>query len=537
MYMIAATPGQVLGGRYRLERLLGAGTVALVYEARDEQLERQVAVKILRPEWAQDPPTAAAFEREAQAGAGLHHPHLAQIYDAGTADGAPYIVMERVPGAPLDSDRRLAPAQAVDLGAQIAGALAFVHDHGLLHCDIKPANLLVDPAGQVKLVDFGVACPVDDVDDAEAPPAAPDREAMGTTLQLPAAHASPGMLPYLAPERLVGGPPSAAADVYSLGAILYTVLAGRPPFPGTTADAIAAAQRAGAPPALRDLNPAVPPALETAVAHAVAVDPAQRFATAREMEAALEAVRAQSRAHTAAVAAPPPVTFAPSDVTVANPVPPNAEKTVANTLPPSGIAQPAAPPNAAATAPAPYSPVLAPERPLAPPTGAKRVPRWIPPVAAVALLLALLVAGLALGGRGQPPTQAAAPAPATAPAEPPAPQFMGLTLDEARAAAQQDGWTLVEAPAVYNNSVRAGLILAQQPDAGTPLAPGAPITVTASLGAQPAAATAPPAVNNNPTPAPPAAGGNGNGNGDKDKGGGNDKGKGDDKGKGNDKKK
>ncbi|HEX6605556.1 MAG TPA: serine/threonine-protein kinase, partial [Chloroflexia bacterium] len=329
--MIAATPGQVLGGRYRLERLLGAGTVALVYEARDEQLERQVAVKILRPEWAQDPPTAAAFEREAQAGAGLHHPHLAQIYDAGSADGAPYIVMERVPGAPLDPDRRLAPAQAVDLGAQIAGALAFVHDHGLLHCDIKPANLLVDPAGQVKLVDFGVACPVD-----EPPPAAaPADAAMGTTLQLPAAHASPGMLPYLAPERLVGAPPCPAADVYSLGAILYTVLAGRPPFPGTSADEIAAAQRAGAPPALRDLNPAVPPGLEAAVARAVAVDPAQRFATAREMEAALEAVRAESRAQTAAVAAPPPVVFAPSDVTVANPVPPNAEQTVANAVPPS----------------------------------------------------------------------------------------------------------------------------------------------------------------------------------------------------------
>ncbi|HUS16224.1 MAG TPA: serine/threonine-protein kinase, partial [Chloroflexia bacterium] len=304
--------GETLDGRYQIERVLGSGATAMVYEAVDTQLQRGVAVKMLRPDAAQDPAIAASFQREAQLAAGLHHPHLAQVYDAGTAGAQPYIVMERVAGEPLSAHRRLPVALAVDIAAQVASALAFVHDQGLLHCDIKPANILVDSEQQIKLVDFAGA-------GAGMDPAALGDDNGGATLRLPLVHTSPGTLPYLAPERMAGAPPSARADVYSVGAVLYTLLAGRPPYDGTTGEAIYAARQGGPPPPLRELNPAVPPAAEAVVQRALAADPDARYASATELQAALEAVREGSSQPTSsfsevAAAAGPVVPFLPVDV-------------------------------------------------------------------------------------------------------------------------------------------------------------------------------------------------------------------------------
>ncbi|MGI8587219.1 MAG: serine/threonine-protein kinase [Chloroflexia bacterium] len=455
---------KTLGGRYFLEKTLGIGATATVFEALDEQLRRRVAVKMLRPEAAGDPDAVESFQREAQAAAGLHHPNLAGVYDSGTEDGLPYIVMERVAGAPLEIGRPIDVDRAVDIGIQVAGALAFIHQNGLLHSDVKPGNLLMDAEGKLKLVDLGMASPVD----VEPPPQATATATGGATQQIPVVKASPGLLPYLAPERLAGGPPSPAADVYGLGAVLYALLAGRPPYEGDTPDALAWAQESGPSTPLRELNQAVPPTLAALLAEATARDPAARFGSATAMQTALEQVRGES-----------------SQVTAATPVIPAA-------------AQPGDTVNLARRLPAGLS-------------------RWGLP--AIGGVVALLLLGLLIGAmtRGKPATEGAGAAPATSVSRPiptvarkPVPQLLGLTLAHARQTIEAGGWKPVEAPPV-NGSAGAGLITSQQPAAGDLIAPGAPLTVTVSLGPAPLpptavpAAPAPTAVPQHAAPAPPPA--------------------------------
>ncbi|MDQ2808895.1 MAG: serine/threonine protein kinase [Chloroflexota bacterium] len=523
--MTATWTGKTLDNRYIVEQPLGSGATATVYEAQDTQLERRVAVKVLHPQGAADPQARAAFQHEAQLAAGLHHPHLAQVYDAGMDDGLPYIVMERVGGAPPTVGQRLEVGQVVDLGLQVAGALAFVHDQGLLHCDVKPANLLIDPVGTVKLVDFGGAG-ANDRSPSPAPKAGGEQSANDRS-------PSPGALPYLAPERLAGAPPSPAADVYSLGAVLYTLLAGVPPYAGATTAALA--QQAGSPRSLREHNPTVPAGLAALISRALAPAPADRFVTAGALQEALAAVQDQSRQVTAAftgtVAAPsqllpaPEVRLAP----VPEPIKPQGVAptgATTQTFAPSPLG--AAPTVATPLMNAPTPPATAPRPPTTSPRLAPLLPRWAIPAIAGILLLGLLA--LPAAKRSQSPTAAAGP-PATATAIPisalqPAPQLLGMTIDEARALVQQQGWVLVAAPPVDNSSVAAGKIVAQIPEAATPLTAGSPITVTASLGALLALPpTVAPAISNTGAPpAPPAPGG------DKGKG---DKGNGKDNGKGN----
>ncbi|HMA37761.1 MAG TPA: serine/threonine protein kinase [Chloroflexia bacterium] len=465
--------GRTLGGRYILEQPQAQGLIATVYTAQDTQLQRRVAVKVLQPAAAGDPQAAAGFAREAQVAARLHHPHLAQVYDAGTAEGRPYIVMEYVDGRPLDVGRRYDVGPAVDLAVQVTSAVAFIQDNGLLHCDVQPANVLVDNQGQVKLVDFGGAVAPEEPGTAPAVPAA--------TLQLPVIPTSPDSLPYLAPERLRGAPPAPPADVYSLGALLYSLLAGQPPYPGATAAAMISAQQAGPPVPVGQHNPAVPPAVEALVARALAPDPAARFASAGDLERALEELRAGSRQATAAF--------------------PGAGPSVSGPIQPYVASQPAVAP-----------------LPAHAPAGSAIMPRWAIPVIAGIVLLSLLALLAATLGHGQGPAQAssaggsptAGAASPTAAAGPPAPQLLGLSLDAARALAQQGGWKLVAAPGVYTDSVAPGLVLAQEPAAGISLAPGSPLTVTTSLGpaaAVPTVAPTPPAGGVVAPPPPPAGGG------------------------------
>jgi hypothetical protein len=507
--MIADHTGRTLAGRYLLTRPLGEGGAATVYEALDTQLQRRVAVKMLRPEVARDPRAAQRFQREAELSAGLSHPNLAQVYDAGAIDGLPYIVMERVAGEPIAVGQPVDTAPALAAAAQVASALAFVHAHDLLHGDVKPANVIVTPEGQAKLVDFGAADPVGVV-------AGLGDE--GTTQRLPSAHASPDALPYMAPERLVGAASSPAADVYGLGATLYALLTGRPPYLGATPDALTRAQRAGEAPPVSRLNPAAPPSVDALVARAIARDPAARFQSAGEMQAALAAVLAGSRQMTAAMATPvAPAASAP---------------TAANAAPVRPYV-PAEPPGSVEGSPA--VPIVAPA--VAASGGGRGTPRWAPAALVGLLLLALLgLAALTLT-HGQGRTEAAAPPTAARGAETPAPaaesvpQLLGLTVDQARAVAQQGGWTLVEAPAVANAAVAPGLITAQQPEQGIALEAGAPITVTTSAGAPtaipapplPTATTAPPAPAP-VAPAPPPQPKPGDKGPDKGKGKGNDKG-------------
>ena len=257
----------VLGGRYRLGRLIGAGGMATVHEAEDTALGRRVAIKVLQPQYAADTAFVARFDREARAIAALNHPGIVQIYDVGNEAGTPYIVEEFVDGQPLKELLRGGPLptdRIIDVGVQVAKALDYAHHAGVIHRDVKPQNILVSPRGQAKLVDFGIA----------ATPGAHGSTDTGSVF---------GTAHYLAPEQAQGEPTSRATDVYALGVVLYEMATGHPPFEGHTALEIANkhVSEAPEPPSLR--NSTIPTRLEQAVLKALSKDPSRRQASGAEL--------------------------------------------------------------------------------------------------------------------------------------------------------------------------------------------------------------------------------------------------------------
>jgi eukaryotic-like serine/threonine-protein kinase len=254
-------------GRFRLEEVLGAGGMALVYRAVDEHTGRPAAVKLLADNLAADEGFRRRFQREARLAARLSHPNVVRVIDAGEYEGRPWLALEYVEGDTLAEvlarRGRLPPGEVVALGRQLCAGLQHAHDAGLVHRDVKPANVLVRSDGSVTIVDFGIA-----------------RAHEGTELT---EHGSVlGTASYVAPELLTGGPVTAAADLYSLGAVLYEAAAGVAVRPAASLGELVAR---GAPPApsLRDSADDVPPALEEAVARCLEVDPADRPASAREV--------------------------------------------------------------------------------------------------------------------------------------------------------------------------------------------------------------------------------------------------------------
>ena len=252
----------VLAGRYRLEERIAAGGAGEVWRGRDKVLARAVAVKLLRPEYAEHPETLARFRAEARHAAGVSHPGIAQVYDYGE-DRQPFLVMELVEGpslaAVLLARGPLDASTVMDLAAQTATALGAAHAAGLVHRDIKPGNLLLDPGGRVKITDFGIA---------HAAGSAPLTRT-GTLIGTPA---------YLAPERVAGKPATPASDLYSLGIVCYECLTGGPPFTGTPVE-VALAHQHGQPPAL---PPQVPAEVAALVTSLTAKDPQARPATAAD---------------------------------------------------------------------------------------------------------------------------------------------------------------------------------------------------------------------------------------------------------------
>ncbi|MBI2762200.1 MAG: Stk1 family PASTA domain-containing Ser/Thr kinase [Chloroflexi bacterium] len=280
--------GTILGGRYRLIELLGQGGMATIYRARDAQLERDVAVKVLRPEYGRDPDFFARFRQEAQSAASLNHPGVVAVYDYGTDPAGPFIIMELVDGEDLASIVRRSGAlparQAARLTSQIARAIAAAHTSGFVHRDIKPSNVLVTREGRVKVTDFGIARAI-----AEAALTLP-----GTTL---------GSVHYFSPEQARGELASPASDIYSLGIVLYELLTGRRPWEGDSAAAIATARLTGPVPSPSAIRSGVPPVLEAISRKAMATDPADRFETAGAMADALDRFLAEQSA--GAIAAAP----------------------------------------------------------------------------------------------------------------------------------------------------------------------------------------------------------------------------------------
>jgi serine/threonine-protein kinase len=270
-----AVLGVEIAGRYKLEERLGAGGMSTVYRALDGVLERQVAVKLLAEHLSEDDGFVARFRREALAAAKLVHPNVVQVYDSGHDPDAHrhFIVMEYVHGPTVGLTMRergpLGAAEAVDIVAQACAGLEYAHRHGVIHRDVKPGNLLVNPDAVVKLADFGIAKAAEDSRITQ----------IGSVV---------GTAAYLSPERARGDEATASADVYSLGVVMYQLLANRLPYETGSLTELAMRQQEGAPEPLDRLNPDVPPALARAVATSLAPEPAQRYRSAAEMR---EAVR------------------------------------------------------------------------------------------------------------------------------------------------------------------------------------------------------------------------------------------------------
>jgi len=264
--------GTLLDGRYRLEELIGAGGMSTVYRALDLTLERQVAIKLMHREFADDSDQLERFRREARAVAQLSHPHIVSVIDAGEDQGRPYIVFEYIAGQTLKARIRsgqIPIPEAVAYAIEIARALGAAHARNIVHRDVKPQNVLIDAEGSAKVTDFGIARSLDE----EGLTA--DGRVLGTT-------------DYVSPEQAMGQPVTGQSDVYSLGIVLWEMLVGSPPFQGENQVAVAMKHVREPLPDVQVRRPNVSAALGAVVEHATSKRLHRRYAGADEIEADLE---------------------------------------------------------------------------------------------------------------------------------------------------------------------------------------------------------------------------------------------------------
>ena len=266
--------GELIGGRYEIEELVGTGGMSSVYRARDSVLERRVALKILHEHFSADPEYVERFRREARAIARLNHPNIVTVIDRGEFGNRQFIVFEHIPGENLkevvEREGQLPVAQALALTHQIARGLAFAHQHGVVHRDVKPQNVLLDESGTAKVTDFGIARSLD-----------PGEELTQTGTLL-------GTSDYIAPEQASGEPIDARSDQYSLGVLLYELLTGEVPYPADSFMAVAMRHLRDPVPSVRERRRDVPDRVDKIVARAMAKRPADRFPSTEAMMGAIE---------------------------------------------------------------------------------------------------------------------------------------------------------------------------------------------------------------------------------------------------------
>lgn len=367
--------GNTLSGRYQVEDLVGHGGMSSVYRATDSNLKRVVAVKLIHPHLTGDAEFLRRFETEAESVAQLRHSNIIQVFDFNHEDGYYYMVMEFVAGESLqqrlqrlsDAGRRLSTDEVVKIATSVCDAMAYAHKKGMVHRDVKPANIMLSVQGDAILTDFGLA------------------RIAGTT-QHTAAGAVLGTALYMSPEQIRGEQVDHRTDIYAMGVTLFEMLGGRPPFTADSAMTVLMMHLNDPLPDLRELNPDVPPALAAVVEKALAKDPAGRYTSAEEMAAALrEAQDAQ-----AAPAVPPPdatmVAGAGAAAAAAPPPPPPPDATAAHSPDPI-------PAVGAGSTPPPSSPP-----PAAEDAGGAGIPPWAFAIAGVGLVslvgMALLAAGV-----------------------------------------------------------------------------------------------------------------------------------------------
>lgn len=275
--------GRTLAERYRIDALIARGGMARVYRARDERLDRNVAIKVLSAPYVDDPAFVDRFLGEARAAASITHPSLVHVYDSGSDDGDHFIVMElldryRTLRSIMDERGRLPAREVVEIGREILAGLRAVHERDLVHRDVKSSNVMLAAGSAAKLIDFGIAT-------------APHAGTEGDT--------SIGSLPSMSPEQLHGEALTPASDLFSLGAVLYEALTGRSPYPGSTPEEVGAAHQRGVVQPPSRFAPGVPERLDAVILQALRRDPAARFHSAGAMAVALESA-SDDEAHDAA---------------------------------------------------------------------------------------------------------------------------------------------------------------------------------------------------------------------------------------------
>ncbi|NIM92675.1 MAG: protein kinase [Anaerolineales bacterium] len=258
--------GIILGGRYQILDRLGYGGMANVFRARDLNLQRDVAIKILRDDLIDDPGFQNRFLQEARAAANLAHPSIVTIYDFGHDAGRYYIIMEYVEGTDLKTYLRreghLSIKESIDLMRQMCAGVGYAHRAGLVHCDLKPQNILVASDGRAKITDFGISRALASINPEE--------------------HSDVvwGSPKYFAPEQAAGNAPSPSSDVYALGVIFFEMLTGRLPFEADTSSGYAELHQTADPPSPRLLNPEIPVVLDSIILKVLSKEPSSRYRTA-----------------------------------------------------------------------------------------------------------------------------------------------------------------------------------------------------------------------------------------------------------------
>ncbi|HET7520597.1 MAG TPA: Stk1 family PASTA domain-containing Ser/Thr kinase [Candidatus Limnocylindria bacterium] len=439
--------GRLISGRYRLIAPLGEGGMATIWRAVDEQLDREVAVKLLREQFGSDAGFAARFRQEARAAGSLSHPNIVPVYDYGTdADGSQFIVMQLVEGDNLAGILRerghLDTDDAVRVALGVASALEAAHRRGLVHRDVKPGNILITDDGDVKVTDFGIARAVSEA----------SMTVTGTTL---------GSVHYFSPEQARGDEVTGASDVYALGIVLYEMLTGRRPFEGDSAAGVALKRLNEDPPPPSTFRP-VPAGLSAIVMRALQREPADRFPDAGSFAEALR-VWQKDPAQAAAAMAAMPAVAEPEQA----PLPPAGEPTV---YVPPRVTMPA---DRAASGGRP------PGRRPPPPPPERGQPWWTWLLALLAVLLLGLIGFLGfqiIGNLGPGATPSPTPV-----AQFELPDFTDQPLAAARRQAEDLG-LVVEVEREPSDEIEAGNVISTDPPADTLVAEGDTVIFTVSSG-------------------------------------------------------